>query len=71
MGLRVYKPQEISSTNVTLVHFSKEEVYIFHQILKGFVTSHSPQTCYNSNLKGTERMAVTRHRRISSHKMTD
>lgn len=42
MGFKGYKPQEVLSTNALLVHFSIEEVIIFHQILKGFVISYAP-----------------------------
>lgn len=45
MGFGGYKAQEILSTNAMLVHSPKEEVYFFHEILKGFVISHAPQKC--------------------------
>lgn len=51
MGFRGDKPQEILSTNAMLVHFSRNEVYIFHQILQGFVTPHAPQKCKSSHLR--------------------
>lgn len=35
MDVRSYKPQEILNTNSRLVHFSREEVYFFPQILEG------------------------------------
>ena len=40
MGFRGYTPQETLGTNSMLVHFSREEVYIFPQLLQGKEIPH-------------------------------